>query len=35
MAREELVAEGMELVLTDGTVMEELSKADKSLWDVL
>lgn len=32
MAREELVAEGMELVLTDGKVLEELSKTDKSLW---
>ena len=32
-AREELVAEGMELVLTDGKVLEELSKADKSLWE--
>ena len=33
MAREELVAEGMELVLTDGKVLEELSKTDKSLWE--
>ena len=33
LAREELVAEGMELVLTDGKVLEELSKADKSLWE--
>ena len=32
-AREELVAEGMELVLTDGKVLEELSKTDKSLWE--
>ena len=33
LAREELVAEGMELVLTDGKVLTELSKADKSLWE--
>ena len=33
IAREELVAEGMELVLTDGKVLEELSKTDKSLWE--
>ena len=33
LAREELVAEGMELVLTDGKVLEELSKTDKSLWE--
>ena len=33
MAREELVAEGMELVLTDGKVLEELAKTDKSLWE--
>ena len=33
MAREELVAEGMELVLTDGKVLEELSKTDKTLWE--
>ena len=32
-AREELVAEGMELVLTDGKVLEELAKTDKSLWE--
>ena len=32
-AREELVAEGMELVLTDGKVLEELSKTDKTLWE--
>ncbi len=32
LAREELVAEGMELVLTDGKVLAELSKTDKSLW---
>lgn len=32
-AREELVAEGMEMVLTDGKVLEELSKTDKSLWE--
>jgi hypothetical protein len=33
LAREELVAEGMELVLTDGKVLEELSKTDKTLWE--
>ena len=33
MAREELVAEGMELVLTDGKVLEELAKTDKTLWE--
>lgn len=33
LAREELVAEGMELVLTDGKVLEELAKTDKSLWE--
>ena len=33
LAREELVAEGMELVLTDGKVLTELSKTDKSLWE--
>ncbi|MBQ1261377.1 MAG: hypothetical protein IIY01_00445, partial [Clostridia bacterium] len=33
MAREELVTEGMELVLTDGKVLEELAKTDKTLWE--
>ena len=33
LAREELVAEGMELVLTDGKVLTELSKTDKTLWE--
>ena len=33
IAREELVAEGMELVLTDGKVLEELAHTDKSLWE--
>ena len=33
MAREELVAEGMELVLTDGKVLTELAKTDKTLWE--
>lgn len=33
LAREELVAEGMELVLTDGKVLEELAKTDKTLWE--
>lgn len=32
MAREELVAEGMELVLTDGKVLTELAHTDRSLW---
>ena len=32
LAREELVAEGMELVLTDGKVLEELTHTDRSLW---
>ena len=32
MAREELVAEGMELVLTDGKVLEELAHTDRSIW---
>lgn len=31
-AREELVAEGMELVLTDGKVLEELAHTDRSIW---
>ena len=33
LAAEEVVADGMELVLTDGKVLEELSKTDKSLWE--
>lgn len=33
LAREELVAEGMELVLTDGKVLEQLAKTDKTLWE--
>lgn len=33
LAAEEVVADGMELVLTDGKVLTELSKADKSLWE--
>lgn len=33
LAREELVAEGMELVLTDGKVLAELAKTDKTLWE--
>ena len=32
-ASEELVAEGMELVLTDGKVLTELAKTDKTLWE--
>lgn len=32
LAREELVAEGMELVLTDGKVLEELAHTDRSIW---
>ena len=32
-SREELVAEGMELVLTDGKVLEQLAKTDKTLWE--
>ncbi len=31
-AREELVADGMELVLTDGTVLNELARENKTLW---
>ena len=33
MAREEVVADGMELILTDGRVLDELAKTDKSLWE--
>ena len=32
LAAEEVVADGMELVLTDGKVLEELAHTDKSLW---
>ena len=33
LAVEDVVADGMELVLTDGAVLEELSRADKTLWE--
>lgn len=33
LAREEVVADGMELILTDGRVLDELAKTDKSLWE--
>ncbi len=32
LAREEVVADGMELIFTDGKVLEELARTDKSLW---
>ena len=32
LAREEVVADGMELIFTDGKVLEELAKTDKTLW---
>ena len=33
LAAEEVVADSMELILTDGKVLAELSKTDKSLWE--
>ena len=33
LAAEEVVADGMELILTDGKVLEELAKTDRSLWE--
>ena len=33
LAVEDVVADGMELVLTDGDVLEELSRVDKTLWE--
>ena len=33
MAAEEVVADGMELILTDGKVLNELANTDKSLWN--
>lgn len=33
LAREEVVADGMELIFTDGKVMEELARTDKTLWE--
>ena len=33
LAAEEVVADGMELVLTDGKVLEELAHTDRSLWE--
>lgn len=33
IAAEEVVADGMELILTDGKVLEELAHTDKSLWE--
>ena len=32
LAHEEVVADGMESVLTDGTVLDELARTDKSIW---
>ena len=33
LAAEEVVADGMELILTDGKVLNELANTDKSLWN--
>ena len=33
LAAEDVVADGMELILTDGKVLEELAKTDKRLWN--
>ena len=33
LAAEEVVADGMELVLSDGKIVDELAKTDKSLWE--
>ena len=33
LTAEEVVADGMELILTDGRVLDELAKTDKSLWE--
>ena len=33
LAAEEVVADGMELILTDGKVLEELAREDKTLWE--
>jgi hypothetical protein len=35
LVREEVVADGMELILTDGKVLEELANQDKSLWETI
>ena len=35
LAREEVVADGMELILTDGKVLEELAHKDRSLWQTV
>ncbi len=35
LAREEVVADGMELILTDGKVLDELAKQDRSLWETI
>ena len=32
LAREEVIADGMELILTDGKVLDELARTDRSLW---
>lgn len=32
LAREEVVADGMELILTDGKVLNELARTDRTLW---
>ena len=32
LAREEVVADGMELILTDGKVLDELARTDRTLW---
>ena len=35
LVREEVVADGMELILTDGKVLEELAQKDRSLWQTV
>lgn len=35
LAREEVVADGMELILTDGKVLDELAKHDRTLWETI
>lgn len=35
LVREEVVADGMELILTDGKVLEELAHKDRSLWQTV
>lgn len=35
LAREEVVADGMELILTDGKVLDELARTDRTLWETI